>query len=260
MLNMKRMLIVCVCLLAGGVALKGCEMRAIPPQESVMSTRFSERSGEYVVIVHGLARTPRSMKKAERFLRQRGYRVLNFGYPSTKYPIETLSEHYLKPFIEANCSDRTQRIHFLTHSMGGIVVRHYSKYVAPERVGRVVMLAPPNQGSEVVDRQRKWKIFRWILGPAGQQLGTDEASLPTRMGAVDFELGVIAGDRSIELLHSWFILPGADDGKVSVERAKIPGMKDFRLLHHTHTFIMQSETVLEHVDHFFQTGRFDNGI
>ena len=231
-------------------------MRNSPPKELCMSTRLSETSGEYVVLVHGLARSPRSLKKAERFLRQRGYRVLNFGYPSRKYPIETLSAQYLKPFIETHCAEQGQPVHFLTHSMGGIVVRHYSKYVSPGRVGRVVMLAPPNQGSEVVDAQRNWKIFQWMLGPAGQQLGTDAASLPVRMGAVDFELGVIAGDRSIELLHSWFILPGADDGKVSVERAKIPGMKDFRLLHHTHTFIMQSDAVLSQVDYFLKTGRF----
>lgn len=229
-------------------------MRSHPPDNSCMQSE-TETSGECVVLVHGLARSPRSLNKAERFLRQHGYRVLNFGYPSRKYPIEMLSEQYLKPFIETNCP-AGQPVHFLTHSMGGIVVRHYSK-LSTRRVGRVVMLAPPNQGSEVVDAQRNWKIFQWILGPAGQQLGTDAASLPMRMGAVDFELGVIAGDRSLELLHSWFILPGADDGKVSVERAKIPGMTDFLLLHHTHTFIMQSNTVLKQVEHFFKTGRFD---
>ncbi len=232
-------------------------MRNSPPKEPFMQDRFSTTSGEYVVIMHGLARSPRSMKKAERFLRRQGYRVLNFGYPSRKYPIEVLSEQYLKPFIEANCPEDGRPVHFLTHSMGGIVVRHYLKHISPDRASRVVMLAPPNQGSEVVDRQRHWKIFQWILGPAGQQLGTDDASLPAQMGAVDFELGVIAGDRSIELLHSWLILPGADDGKVSVERAKIPGMTDFLLMHHTHTFIMQSDTVLKQVDHFFRTGKFE---
>jgi len=251
-----RLLKFCV-LLSGCLAMSGgCVMSSRVMNEQLPQHQYSDAKGECVVLVHGLARSPRSLKKAERFLRQRGYHVLNFGYPSTKYPIEILSEQYLKPFIETYCP-KQQPVHFLTHSMGGIVVRHYLKYVSPGRVGRVVMLAPPNQGSEVVDRQRNWKIFRWILGPAGQQLGTDDASLPAQMGAVDFELGVIAGDRSIELLHSWFILPGADDGKVSVERAKIPGMKDFLRLHHTHTFIMQSEMVLKQVEHFFKTGQFD---
>ena len=221
-----------------------------------MTTHRMPPRHEYVVLAHGLARTPRSMTRAERFLRQQGYAVFNFGYPSRRFPIETLSAEFLKPFIETRCADETKRLHFLTHSMGGIIVRHYVKHFRPANMGRVVMLAPPNQGSEIVDWQKKRKIFRPIFGPAWAQLGTDEESLPLRLGAVDFELGVIAGDRSFEFYHSWFLLDGADDGKVSVERTKVSGMTDFIVAHNTHTFIMNDMRVLRQAAHFFETGRF----
>ncbi len=224
-----------------------------------MQTTTSECVGDYVVLVHGLGRTHRSMKTPQQFLEQRGYDVLNFSYPSTKYDIETLTQKYLHVFVQKCCHDPTKTIHFVTHSMGGILVRNYLEHNVLDNVGRVVMLAPPNQGSEVVDWQRHWAIFRWLLGPAAQQLGTDEAhSLPLQLGPVSFELGVIAGDKSIELFHSRMI-PGDDDGKVSVERAKVSGMKDFLLVHKTHTFMMKDRGVLQQMEYFLRTGTFQQG-
>ncbi len=211
--------------------------------------------GDYVVIVHGLGRTWRSMRKAQTFLEQKGYNVLNTKYPSTKYDIQSLVRNYLAPFIQAQCLDQTKKIHFVTHSMGGILVRYYLKDHKRQNLGRVVMLAPPNQGSEVVDWEKHWFVFRWLLGPAGQQLGTDAQDLPAQLGPVDFELGIIAGDRSIEFVHS-LIIPGPDDGKVGVERTKVQGMKDFLLVHKVHTFIMRDDEVLRQTEYFFRTGKF----
>ena len=211
------------------------------------------------MLVHGLGRTWRSMKKPRKFLEQHGYTVLNLRYPSTKYPIETLAHRYLHEFVQTHCTDQTKHLHFLTHSMGGILVRYYLNEHMPENLGRVVMLAPPNQGSEVVDWEKNQFFFRWILGPAGQQLGTESTGLPSRLGPVNFELGVIAGDRSIEFFHSWLI-PGRNDGKVAVERTKVQGMQDFLLVHNTHTFIMWAAEVLHQTAHFFKTGKFQKNI
>ena len=213
------------------------------------------KHGDYVILVHGLGRTWRSMKKPQKFLEQHGYCVFNLKYPSRKYVIELLSRNYLQDFILTHCHDRTKKLHFVTHSMGGILVRYYLKDDLPENLGRVVMLAPPNQGSEVVDREKHWLIFRWWLGPAGQQLGTDVDSLPVQLGPVNFEVGVIAGSRSIELHHS-LVIPGVDDGKVAVERAKVAGMKDFLLVHKAHTFIMNDNEVLRQIEYFLKTGNF----
>ncbi|MCP4402481.1 MAG: alpha/beta hydrolase [bacterium] len=211
--------------------------------------------GDYAIVIHGLGRTGRSMKKPQAFLEQKGYHVFNFHYPSTKYDVETLTKNYLARFIDKHCRKKNKQIHFVTHSMGGILVRNYLARFPLENVGRVVMLAPPNQGSEVVDWQRHWLLFRWLLGPAGQQLGTGESSLPLKLGPVDFELGVIAGDKSFEPVHS-FVIPGDDDGKVGVERSKVEGMQDFLLVHKTHTFIMRDKEVLQQAEHFLRTGAF----
>lgn len=210
---------------------------------------------EYVVLVHGIGRTKASMRKVEKFLQRRGYHVLNFNYPSTKHSIFDLATTYLKPFVQTSCPDSERPIHFVTHSMGGLVVRAYLHEHHLKQLGRVVMLAPPNQGSEVTDWLKEHPVYRWALGPAGQQLGTDETCLPAQLGPVNFELGVIAGDRSINLLNS-LRLPGADDGKVTVERAKVPGMTDFFLVHATHTFMMRNATVSQQIEYFLHRGQF----
>ncbi|GAK59062.1 hypothetical protein U27_06038 [Candidatus Vecturithrix granuli] len=223
--------------------------------QSFMPEPSSLSDGDYVILVHGLGRTWRSMKASQRFFVQQGYQVINLKYPSTKYPIETLSQDFLRPVIYERCIDQTKKIHFVTHSMGGILVRYYLRTEKPQNLGRVVMLAPPNQGSEVVDWEKHWWIFRRFLGPAGQQLGTDADSLPLRLGPINFELGVIAGNRSLEPFHSMMI-QGPDDGKVAVERTKVAGMQDFLVLPHTHTFLMRNRDALQQAEYFLRTGKF----
>ena len=125
-----------------------------------------------------------------------------------------------------------------------------------DRLGRVVMLSPPNNGSEVVDLLDDYGLFRTGLGPAALELSTDESGMPNRLGPVDFELGVITGNRSINPLFSWWI-PGEDDGQVSVEGARVTGMTDFLVLPATHTFIMNDSQAIEQTLFFLERGRFD---
>lgn len=231
---------------------KGCNRAMIPEDMKMITTSHSD---DYLILVHGLARTPKSLNKAQEFFEARGYRVINFSYPSTKYPIPTLSQEYLGKFIRGQNFDPGKKIHFVTHSMGGILLRFYLEQEPISNLGRVVMLAPPNQGSEVPDRLQNWFFYRWVLGPAGQQLGTDPHSIPQQLGPVNYEVGVIAGDRSINFINSLFI-PGPDDGKVSVEHTKVEGMQDFLLVHKTHTFMMRDTRVLSQVDHFLKAGKF----
>jgi len=195
------------------------------------------------------------MKKLEKSLSRQGYSVINLNYPSTKYPIEFLSEKILSAAVERCQKTSPPKIHFVTHSLGGIIVRYYLKHCQLPNLGRVVMLSPPNQGSELADHLKGSFIFKKIKSPAGQQLGTDKHSLTSNLGPVDFELGVIAGRRSLNLVNS-IIIPGQDDGMVSVERTKVEGMKDFLVLAHSHTFIMRSKKVIEQVIHFLKHGAF----
>lgn len=221
----------------------------------IMHTMIPTQASEGVVLLHGLARTPRSMARIERDLTQAGYVVVNLAYPSRKAPIEALSEGVLERIRASGALRDCSRVHFVTHSMGGVVLREILSKHRIERLGRVVMLGPPNQGSELVDRLGSWRLFRWINGPAGQQLGTGPDSVSGRLGPVDFELGVIAGDWSINWINSAMI-PGADDGKVSVERTKVLGMKDHLVVHATHPTMLSHGPVISAVRRFLKTGTF----
>ncbi|THB73498.1 MAG: alpha/beta hydrolase [Desulfobacteraceae bacterium] len=216
----------------------------------------SPTRNESVILLHGLARSDKSMAKLGRFLTEQGYMVININYPSRSKTIEELSATIIPHAIDACARNGAKKVHFVTHSMGGILTRYYLAHHQVANLGRVVMLSPPNQGSEVVDKLKGTPVFKWLNGPAGQQLGTRDGSLPAALGPVEYEVGIITGDRSINPILS-LMIPGRDDGKVSVERAKLKGMKDFLIVHKSHPFIMQDPGVFSQVLAFLQTGGFN---
>ncbi|MCP3687493.1 MAG: alpha/beta fold hydrolase [Gammaproteobacteria bacterium] len=215
-------------------------------------------SKECVILLHGLARTSRSMLRMDQALNKSGYQTYNCNYPSTRQPVELLSETFIPQAIEY-CLENYQpdRIHFVTHSMGGILIRCYLAKENLGKLGRVVMLAPPNAGSELVDRLSRFQLFNLINGPAGKQLSTDAASLPKSLGPVDYDVGIIAGNKSFNPISSAF-LPGEDDGKVSTHSAKVQGMTDFIVLPHSHTFIMNRPAVIAQTLSFLSKGFFQH--
>ncbi len=208
---------------------------------------------ECVVLLHGLARTANSMTRIEARFAEEGYAVANIDYPSRKLPVEELAPLAVEEGL-SECGERTA-IHFITHSLGGILVRYYLETGQIPDLGRVVMLAPPNQGSEVVDTYRNVPGFKALNGPAGMQLGTDDKSVPLSLGPVDFELGVIAGEDTFNPILSQS-LPNPDDGKVSVERTRVDGMRDFVVVPFSHPFIMRADPVIDLALSFIKTGSF----
>ena len=189
-------------------------------------------SSECVVLLHGLNRSYRAMSKMATGLQEAGYTTANVDYPSQSSTVEELATMAVNEGLDRCRETNAEQIHFVTHSIGGILLRYaHSESPIPE-LGRVVMLAPPNQGSEIVDITREWPGAELISGKAGLQLGTDEDSIPAKLGPVEFELGIVAGTGTISFFSA--MLPNPDDGKVSVERTKIAGMTDFLVVDNSH--------------------------
>lgn len=199
------------------------------------------------------------MNKLESYLQSSGYVTVNLPYPSTSESIEQLAKVHIPQAVCLCRKNPVHKIHFVTHSLGGIVLRQFlqDNAKAIPSGSRLVMLAPPNKGSEVADFMKGFFIYKWIEGPAGQELGTGPESVPNRLKPIDVQVGIIAGDRSLNPVFS-AIIPGPDDGKVAVERTKLEEMSDFLVISSTHTFIMRNPNVLRQVVHFLEHGRFDH--
>jgi hypothetical protein len=216
-----------------------------------------ERNSEAIILLHGLARTGRSMNNAGRVFAEYGYKVITIDYPSRHYGIEKLALDYIDEGLRKCEPLPIKQIHFFTHSLGGILLRYYLSLKRIDKLGRVVMLAPPNQGSEIVDKLGAWKLFKYFSGPAGLQLGTKTDSLPNSLGSVNFPVGIIAGDKPVNPFLSRLI-SGANDGKVSVERCRVEGMRDFLVVPFSHTFIMQRDYIIDQSLYFIQYGFFSH--
>ena len=215
----------------------------------------SARAREGVILLHGLGRSALAMWPLARRLRRAGYVVVNQGYPSRRHSIGRLAHDYVGDAFERMADKPVSRIHVVTHSMGGILLRYWLQHHQPENLGRIVMLAPPNQGSELVDYIRRIPLFEKIMGPASVQLGTDQHGVPRQLPPLQAEVGVITGTRNAS---PWLnrVFGGQHDGKVSVRSARLPEMTDFRVMEVGHTFIMVNRNVTEEIQHFLAHGSF----
>ena len=214
-------------------------------------------AGECVILLHGLARTDLSMHRMQRMLERNGYHVANVDYPSRDYTIEVLAPIAVENGLQqCNGKPDTSTVHFVTHSLGGILVRFYFEHHSIAKLGRVVMLAPPNQGSVAVDEMVRIPGFDWLNGPAGYQLGKGPESIPLQLGKPKFDFAVIAGNRSIDPITS-AVLPDPDDGRVSVADTRLDGMQDFAVLPVSHALIMHDRQVFGLIRNYLAHGSFE---
>jgi alpha-beta hydrolase superfamily lysophospholipase len=209
-----------------------------------------------VVVLHGMARTRAYMRLIEQDLEKAGYAVVNESIPTRKETIEQLAQRV--DGMVRQCRDGgATRIHFVTHSLGGLVVRYWlSEHRLPE-AGRFLMLGTPNRGSEVADHYMGSRWYRFTTGPAGLQIGTAPDSLPNRLGPPPMETAVIAGSRSASPALSR-LFGGPNDGKVSVASTNMPGLADFLVVDNSHYFLTRSSEVLRQMRAFLERGRFEH--
>jgi len=215
-----------------------------------------QQKPECVILLHGLIRTSSAMTPIADALREEGFIVVNQDYPSRQFPIEELSDLAVTNGLERCRSAGAQRVHFVTHSLGGILVRYYLSDKTIPELGRVVMLAPPNKGSTLIDLFEAFPELGDIIGPAGYQLGTDEESIPLMLGPANYEVGIITGDHTVNPVMSAY-LETPNDGKVTIESAKLEGMQDFLVVPHSHPFIMRNDNVIGQTIYFLYFGKFE---
>ena len=214
-----------------------------------------ENKKDCVVLIHGFLRMPTAMENMAKFLNGNRYRTINIDYPSHQYDIETIANKYLKPAILGYCPEDNRKIHFVTHSLGGLILRHYLIDNQPKNLGRIVMIDPPNKGSEIADLINENPLSEKILGPVLPELTTQIKELPSSIDILGIEIGIIAGTRSTNPITGELI-PGKDDSTVSVESTKLDNMTDFIEIPTGHSFIVDKKEVQTATLNFINTGKF----
>jgi pimeloyl-ACP methyl ester carboxylesterase len=223
-----------------------------------LKDRTLPSGADRVVILHGIGQTTWNMAAVRWTLRREGFGALALSYPSTRYPLDKLAEWLHGRLTDEGVWEGGDRVHFVTHSMGGLLA---SRYLAKYRdqfpdtlLGRVVMLAPPHGGSEIADLLHGYGLYRWFYGPAGQELTTaarNASEIPY------YELGIIAGSSGWLYPVASRIIEGTHDGRVSVVRTKVPGMREHLSIATTHTLIPWRPAVLRQIASFLKTGAFE---
>lgn len=210
---------------------------------------------ERVLLLHGIAAGPRSLRRLERALGDEGYDTVNPAIPTRRLPIEALAA-WIAARNDPLFRPDSPLTHIVTSSMGGLVARVLIAAHRPPRLGRVMTIAPPHHGSEIADLLSGFALYHRMFGPVGSQLKTDPPpGLTDRLGRVDYPLGVIAGDRAVDPL-AWLLIPGPSDGRVSVASTRLAGMADHATIHATHVAMMRNPRAIALTLHFLRHGRF----
>jgi Alpha/beta hydrolase family len=209
-----------------------------------------------VVLLHGISRTSRSFHRMQAAIEENRFATLNLGYASRRKPLQALAED-IHPAIARFAEDIEGSIHFVGHSMGGLLIRAYLARHRPRRLGRVVMLGAPNSGSEIADRLKGFAAYRAWFGPAGLQLITKrDKDLDAILPPIDYPVGIIAGNRSVDPISSTLLLPKPNDGRVSVENTRLDGMVDHIVIGASHPWLVRNAVAIEQSIAFLRDGRF----
>ncbi len=231
---------------------------AVWPQRSLVK-KVSKK--ETIILLHGIGHNSWNMYAAQRNARKAGYEVINISYPSTKYDVQTLGVYLDVKMNNRRIWPNSKRVHFITHSMGGLVTQNYlhthKDKIPQEKIGRIVMIAPPLGGSEIADFLKNVPPYRWVFGLAGIDLTTQKRAA-VQMPPY-YDLGIIAGSKHWPYFVARFMMKGDHDGRVTIESTKITGMKDHITLPATHSFISWKKSTHVQALHFIKDGHFNHG-
>lgn len=219
--------------------------------EITRARELEPMKGKAVILLHGIIRSSKSFPKMRARLREEGYHVVGFDYPSTQISIPEAAA-FLDRVVKS--MPEVEEINFVVHSMGGLVVRAWLAGYEDERIGRMVMLGTPNQGACMADKLQRNILYKALYGPAGQQLVSGDESFIAKLPVPEFEFAIIAGARGEEI--GWNpLIPGDDDGTISVECSRLPGATDFSTVYCLHSFLMNDAHAVDQTARFLTTGR-----
>ena len=220
-----------------------------------MNKAMAQRENDQLVILlHGIMKSSKKMKGLAEFLRKNQFDVCNISYPSTKFPLEELVDIIHDEISQASALSYNN-ISFVGFSMGGLLTRAYLNKYKPDNLGNVVFIGTPNNGSEVADFFKNYKLYKMLCGPAGQQLVTDQEEFKKILGMPDYDFGVVAGNFTVNLLLSR-IINKPNDGKVSVESTKLQGMSDHIVLRTSHPFMIRNKKIWQYALNFLNHTKF----
>lgn len=228
------------------ILLSGCVIGNNPVTKPDPLDEIVVKKDATIVLLHGQGRTRLSMVVLGKRFRSAGYQTLNFPYNQTIRSLDEISGQLVE-FIGQKV--KTSDYHLIGHSLGNVIIRNAFRKDYPAGLGKIVMLAPPNQPAHLAKRLKKNLIYRLFTGDSGQKLSEEKFYRDLPIPRVPF--GVIAGDKGQSLTFS-----EPNDGVVTVGSTKLEGMADWILLHHGHTFIMNCKDTFEHCVRFIESGRF----
>ncbi|MFP6763457.1 MAG: alpha/beta fold hydrolase, partial [Planctomycetaceae bacterium] len=228
---------------------KQCQARL---DEIQREQNLPDMSGHAVILLHGIIRSSKSMSRIKKRLTESGFVTIPFDYPSTQVDLDHCSE-YLDQVVKS--LHGIKQISFVTHSLGGLVVRNWLREHSDQRTRRLVMIGTPNKGAEMADKLQDWAAYRLILGPAGQQLISGGEGAISQLPVPKFEFAIIAGAKGTRDGYN-LMIPGDDDGTVTIRSAQLEGAADFMTLPVLHSFLPLNAEVIDCTDRFLKTGAF----
>lgn len=214
--------------------------------------RLEPMTGTAVIALHGILRSSKSWDALKRHLEPDGYQFVAVDYPSTQRSIEQFADQLQTVIASLN---GIEKIHFVVHSMGGLVVRRWCQTYSDPRIGRLVMIGTPNAGAEIATMLQKNLLFQAIFGPAGQELVAAPDNFIEKLPTPPFEFGVIMGSRGTSDGYNPLI-PGDDDGVVTVRSARLPGAVDSLAVRCLHSFQCWNPEVMDATRRFLKSGAF----